>query len=73
MNHEDPGVREAVDAVSRVNKMGAEEGRNYLEMLGCASVHFMRAKFGDEYIRGWLESALRDLEGPALLELRKLQ
>lgn len=68
-----PGTQEAMDAVAAAASMPPETARNYLEMLGCVSIHLMRAKFGDEFARGWLEHALSDLDRPPLLTLRKLQ
>ena len=53
--------------------MPPDHAREYLEMLGCAAIHVMRAKFGDEYARGWVEHALSDFERPPLIELRKPQ
>lgn len=68
-----PGMKEAMDAVSIAATMPPETARNYLEMLGCVAIHFMRAKFGDEYARGWVEHALSDFDRPPLLTLRKPQ
>lgn len=63
----------AIEAAGKAATMPESDAREYLEMLGCAAVHFMRAKFGSEYTRGWLEHALSDLDRPALVELRKPQ
>jgi hypothetical protein len=49
----------------------ADQQRDYLEMLGHVSTTFMRAIGGDDYVRGWLESALSDLDRPAAFTLRK--
>ena len=69
----DPTHIAALQAVARVQGMKPDDAREYLEMLGCAAVHFMRASFGDEYVRGWLDHALSDLDRPPLMELRKPQ
>lgn len=69
----EPGIAEAVKAVNECAYMPPQTARNYLEMLGGAAIHFMRAKFGDDYTRGWLEHALSDLDRPPLFELRKPQ
>ncbi|WP_349782367.1 hypothetical protein [Xanthomonas arboricola] len=61
----------AIEAAGKALEMPAAEGREYLEMLGCAAVNFMRAQFGDDYVRGWLEHALSDVDHPAMIELRK--
>lgn len=66
-----PGEKEAFEAVQVSAHMPPDMARNYLEMLGCAAMHFMRAKFGAEYTRGWLESAIADLDQPPLVELRR--
>ncbi len=63
----------AAEAVNAVETLPPDQKRDYLEMLGAVSVHYMRAMFGDEYTRGWLEHALSDLDGPPLLTLRKPQ
>ena len=69
----DKGVKEAIEAVQASATMPQEMARNYLEMLGHAATKYMRAKFGDEYTRGWLESALAELDRPRMFELRKAQ
>jgi hypothetical protein len=63
----------AVKAVNEVEGMKPDDAREYLEMLGCAAIHFMRAKFGDEYVRGWLQHAMSDLDHPPMLVARKKQ
>lgn len=69
----DPTHIAALQAVAQVQGMKPDDAREYLEMLGCAAVHFMRARFGEEYVRGWLDHALSDLDRPPLMELRKPQ
>lgn len=68
-----PSHTAAIDAVAKCNGMKPEDAREYLELLACAGIHFMRAKFGDDYARGWLEHALSDLDRPPMIELRKPQ
>jgi hypothetical protein len=63
----------AVEAVLRSKEMAPEAKREYLEMLGCAAIHFMRATSGDEYTRGWLDHALSDLDRPPLVEIGRTQ
>ncbi|MET0331303.1 MAG: hypothetical protein ABW154_07725 [Dyella sp.] len=67
----EPGVAEAVTAIQAVTHMPPQMARNYLEMLGHAATKFMRAKFGEEYTRGYLEAALAELDQPPMLTLRK--
>lgn len=69
----EPGIREAIAAVQAAYSMPPEMARNYLEMLGHVATKFMRAKFGTEYTRGWLDSALAELDQPPMFELRKPQ
>jgi hypothetical protein len=69
----DAGMREAIEAVQAAATMPEEMARNYLEMLGHVATKFMRAKFGDDYVRGWLESAIAELDTPPMIELRKPQ
>jgi hypothetical protein len=69
----DDGVREAVEAIQVSATMPPEMARNYLEMLGHAATKIMRAKFGVEYTRGYLEAALAELDQPPMIELRKPQ
>lgn len=73
MDELDAGMREAMEAVQAAATMPPEMARNYLEMLGHVATKFMRAKFGAEYTRGWLESALAELDQPPMFELRKPQ
>lgn len=67
----DPGVKEALQAVEACVHMPPQMARNYLEMLGHAATKYMRAKFGDEYLRGWLDSALAELDQPPMIVLRR--
>jgi len=65
--------RAAIDAVQKSMSMPESDRRDYLEMLGCVAIHFMRATDGDEYTRGWLEHALSDLDRPPILQLETMQ
>lgn len=65
------GMQRAVQVIGEAGAMPQDMARDFLEGCGCAAVHYVRAAFGDEYTRGWLEHALSDLDGPPLLTLRK--
>lgn len=67
----EPGFREAIEAVSAVNTMPQNARRNYLEMLGHVATKYMRAMYGEEYTRGWLDSAIAELDQPPMFTLRK--
>jgi len=67
------GMRAAVKAVNEGMNLPADQRRDYLEMLGHAATKYMRAIGGDEYVRGWLEAALAELDHPPMVELMKLQ
>ena len=67
----EPGYQEAIETVRAHLNMPLEARRNYLEMLGHVATKYMRAQFGEEYTRGWLESALAELDQPPLFTLRK--
>ena len=69
----EPGVREAVEAIQVSTTMPPDMARNYLEMLGHAATKIMRAQFGVDYTRGYLEAALSELDQPPMIELRKPQ
>jgi len=66
-----PSASEAIAAVEKVMELPVGARINYLEMLGCSAIHYMRALHGDEYTRGWLDSAIADLDRPPMLVLRK--
>lgn len=57
----------ALSAVNAALEMPDADRREYLEMCGCAAIHYMRAMYGDDYVRGWLEHALSDLSRPPLV------
>jgi len=69
----DEAMNRAMTAVGEAATMQPEMARDYIEALACVGIHFMRAKFGDEYTRGWLDHALSDLDKPPLMTLRKTQ
>ena len=63
----------AMEAVSRVMELPKEQRRDYLEMLGHVATKYMRSIGGDEYVRGWLEAAIAELQHPSAFVLRKPQ
>lgn len=63
----------AMDAVQRVMQLPPEQRRDYLEMLGHVATKYMRAIGGDDYVRGWLDAAVAELDQPPMLVLRKPQ
>ncbi len=65
------GMREAMQAVSRVMELPPDQRQDYLEMLGHTATKYMRAHGGDDYVRGWLEAAISELDGPPMIELRE--
>lgn len=67
------GCAEAVKAIEAATHMPSEMATNYLQMLGHAATKFMRAMFGDDYVRGYLEAALAELDQPPMVKLRKKQ
>lgn len=64
---------EAMAAVGRAMELPPDQRRDYLEMLGHVATKYMRSIGGDEYVRGWLEAALAELDYPATVVLRKPQ
>lgn len=64
----------ALDAITKsgVATMTREQRTVYLTALGQAAHQLLRANEGDGYVRGWLETALDDLNRPAFLAFRKL-
>lgn len=62
-----------MSALERVHELPADQRRDYLEMLGQAATKYMRAFGGDDYVRGWLEAALAELDQPPMFELRRPQ
>lgn len=66
-------TREAMAAASRAIDLPLHQRRDYLEMLGHISTKYMRAIGGDDYLRGWLEAVLKELDSPPMFELRKPQ
>lgn len=61
------GMQRAVQVIAEAGAMPPDMARDYLEGLGVAALHYMRAAFGDEYVRGWLESAMAALDKPPVL------
>lgn len=66
-------MREAMGAVQRVMELPIDQRRDYLECLGHVATKYMRAIGGDDYVRGWLDAALAELDQPPLFVLRKPQ
>ena len=70
-----------LDAVTKLAMETIQAGINlkpvdkeaYFEVLGNIAIQVMRATWGDEYARGWLDSAVHSLNEPCLLKLRKAQ
>jgi hypothetical protein len=56
-------ARRTLDAIGALlnGLPNAEARRNALELLMMTSYNFMRQFGGDEYVRGWLESALKEV------------
>ena len=71
MRDVDYATQAAIDAVGKAHSMPADQRREYLEMLGHVSVKYMRAIGGDDYVRGWLDAALAELDHPSIFDLRK--
>ena len=67
------GTTEAIAAVAHVMELREDQRRDYLEMLGHVATKYMRAIGGDDYVRGWLEAAIAELDHPPLFELRRPQ
>ncbi|MBD9376165.1 hypothetical protein [Pseudoxanthomonas sp. PXM04] len=61
------GMQRAVQVIAEAGAMPADMARDYLEGLGISALYYMRAAFGDDYVRGWLESAMADLDRPPVL------
>jgi hypothetical protein len=68
---ESKGMQRAAQVVAEAGTMPPDMARDFLEGCGCVAIHYMRAAFGDDYTRGWLEHALSDLDRPPLLVIRK--
>lgn len=58
------------ELLERILQMPVDQRIDFLEMLVCAGIHFMRGGSGDEYVRGYLEHALSDLEKAPMFTLR---
>ena len=67
------GTTEAAAAVAHVMELREDQRQDYLEMLGHAATIYMRLLGGDDYVRGWLEAAISELDHPPLFELSRPQ
>ena len=66
-------TRMALDAVQKAEGLTPANRQAYLEALAGVGIHAMRAVFGDDYARGWLDAAIADLDRPPLMHVRKPQ
>jgi hypothetical protein len=67
------GMKAAMAALDRVMELPEDQRRDYLEMLGHAATIYMRLIGGEDYVRGWLNAALADLDKPPTITLRRPQ
>ena len=67
------GMKAAMAALDRVMELPEDQHRDYLEMLGYAATVYMRLIGGEDYVRGWLNAALADLDKPPTITLRRPQ
>lgn len=51
--------------------MKRDEQEAYLSTAAQAAYQLLRGVVGDEWVRGWLESALADLSAPAPIQMRR--
>jgi len=51
--------------------MSRAEAESYLSTACQAAYQLLRNVAGDEWVRGWLESALADLSVPAPIQMRR--
>lgn len=58
-------VVEAMKAVSILPRLNAEERSSYLSALLLISYKLMRTVEGDEFVLGWLQSALAEVQTEA--------
>lgn len=58
-------VAEALNALSIIPRLKREERGPYLSALLMASYKLLRTVEGDEFVRGWLESALHEVKTEA--------
>lgn len=50
---------------SAIKGLPTEQVRDFTEMTVCACIGLMRGGAGDEYVRGFLQGALADLDKPS--------
>lgn len=58
-------VQEALKAVAILPHLKPEERSSYLSALLMISYKLLRTTAGDEFVRGWLESALHEVQTEA--------
>lgn len=58
-------VQEALKAVAILPHLKPEERSSYLSALLMISYKLLRTAAGDEFVRGWLESALHEVQTEA--------
>lgn len=58
-------VVEALKAVGIIPKLKPEERESYLSALLMISYKLLRTVAGDEFVRGWMESALQEVKTEA--------
>lgn len=58
-------VNEALKAVAILPRLSAEERSSYLSALLLISYKLLRTQEGDEFVQGWLESALHEVKTEA--------
>lgn len=49
-----------------VKELPEHQVRDFIEMTVCACIGLMRGGAGDEYVRGFLQGALADLDKPSV-------
>lgn len=58
-------VQEALKAVAILPHLTPEERSSYLSALLMISYKLLRTAVGDEFVRGWLESAMHEVQTEA--------
>ena len=58
-------VQEAIKALAILPHLKPEERSSYLSALLMISYKLLRTAVGDEFVRGWLESALHEVKTEA--------
>jgi hypothetical protein len=64
-NIDEAMVQEALKAVAIIPRLKVEERGPYLSALLAISYKLLRTVEGDEFVRGWLESALHEVQTEA--------